>query len=64
MKKIQYCKKCILPNTRPNLFIKENDLVCSVCSNTTKKIDWKKRKKNSYLELKNQFKITKTVMTA
>ena len=61
MKKIQYCKKCILPNTRPNLFIEENDLVCSVCSNVTKKIDWKKRKKEFLFRTKKLIKNNKNI---
>ena len=40
---IKWCKKCILPNTRPNLIILDNGL-CSICSLKEKtKINWKKR---------------------
>ena len=28
---VKWCKKCILPNTRPNLFI-FGDGLCSICS--------------------------------
>ena len=40
-----WCKKCLLPNTRPNLII-ENNGNCSACNNFTnkKKTNWKKRK--------------------
>tara|TARA_B100000579_G_scaffold438030_1_gene471097 strand:- start:5030 stop:6148 length:1119 start_codon:yes stop_codon:yes gene_type:complete len=44
---ITWCKKCILPSTRPNLVIGK-DGVCNACKNHEKKIkiDWTKRKKN------------------
>ena len=47
MTNIKYCKNCILPNTRPNLFI-NLDGVCNACLSHTKKnkIDWKNRRKN------------------
>ena len=42
---IKWCKRCILPNTRPNLFIQNNGL-CSICSLKKEyKIDWDKRYK-------------------
>ena len=42
---IKWCKKCILPNTRPNLFIQDNGL-CSICSLKKEyKVDWDKRYK-------------------
>ncbi len=47
MHTIQYCRKCILPNTRPNIFINKKTKICSVCSSliiTKKKINWKFRK--------------------
>lgn len=43
---MRYCKKCILPDSRPNLII-DADGVCNACKNTnqkTQKIDWNKRK--------------------
>ena len=43
---MKYCIKCILPETRPNLEIDENN-ICNSCRNTTKKkaiIDWNSRK--------------------
>ena len=43
-----WCKKCLLPNTRPNLII-ENNGNCSACNNFTnkKKLIGKKENKNS-----------------
>ena len=55
MKKIIWCKSCILPNTRPNLFIHKKTGLCNVCNpilNATKKIDWNKRKKEFKIILK------------
>ena len=42
---MQYCKKCVLPDTRPNLFILENG-VCTACtSHLNRKVkNWKKKK--------------------
>ena len=43
---MKYCINCILPETRPNLEIDENN-ICNSCSNTKKKkviIDWNSRK--------------------
>jgi N-acetyl sugar amidotransferase len=39
-----YCKKCVLPNTRPNINIDVNG-ICDACKNKRKKIDWVVRKK-------------------
>ena len=50
---IKWCKKCILPNTRPNLIIDING-VCNICNfHQEKKIktNWEKKEK----ELKNIF---------
>ena len=58
---IKWCKKCVLPNTRPNLTILKNG-ICSICSLKKEKINWqvrfkflknlskkiKKRSKNNY----------------
>ena len=43
---INWCKNCLLPDTRPNLIF-ENNGICSACNNFSKKksINWKKRKK-------------------
>ncbi len=42
--KIKYCKKCVMPNTRPGITFDENG-VCEACNNYAKKdlIDWNKR---------------------
>ncbi len=47
MDKLNYCKKCILPNTRPNISYNLKTGLCSVCTQITKpdKINWKKRKR-------------------
>ena len=61
MKKIIWCKSCILPNTRPNLFIDKKTGFCNVCNpiiNATKKIDWNKRKKEFKIILKKNTKKT------
>ena len=58
MEKILYCKNCILPNTRPNLFLDSKYLLCSVCKplkDKKSKINWQKRKK----EFQKLIKITK-----
>lgn len=41
--KLHWCKKCILPNTRPNLKF-DNEGICSVCNIKKKKINWKIKK--------------------
>ena len=49
MKKIIYCKNCILPDTRPYIFINKKTQLCSVCrpliDKRKKKIKWSSRKK-------------------
>ena len=47
--KLFYCKKCVMPNTRPGITFDENG-VCSACLNNERKqnVDWNKR----YEELK------------
>ena len=48
MNKFYYCKKCILPSTRPNISYNLKTELCSVCAQITKskvEINWKKRKK-------------------
>lgn len=41
---IKYCKKCVMPNTRPGILFDENG-VCEACNNYEKKekTDWDKR---------------------
>ena len=43
---IKWCKNCVLPDTRPNLFISK-DGTCNACKlhKVRKNIDWKKQKK-------------------
>ena len=43
---MNYCIKCILPDTRPNLII-DTEGVCNACKNHNQKnIDWKAEKRN------------------
>lgn len=44
---MKYCKKCITPDTRPNIYILA-DGICTACHsfNKKKKINWKKKKTN------------------
>lgn len=53
---MKYCKICVLPDTRPNLYIL-SDGICSACHSKKKlkKIDWKKRKK-SFLKIVRKLK--------
>jgi len=46
MEYIKYCKRCIMPYTKPDLFIDEEG-VCSACRSYEQRenIDWNKRKK-------------------
>ena len=53
MDRLIYCKKCLVPNTRPHLFFDKNG-ICVACINheNKKKINWNKRK----IEFKNLVK--------
>jgi len=53
---LKWCTKCVLPNSRPNLFL-DNNNVCNACNNhnTKNKINWKMRLK----ELNKIVKIAK-----
>ena len=44
--KIRYCTKCVLPDTRPQINLNHDTLICDACFNTVekKKIDWTVRK--------------------
>jgi len=55
MSKIIYCKKCIVPSTRPHLYFKNG--ICSACINHEykKKINWSK-KKIQFKDLVKKFK--------
>ena len=56
MRQIEYCKTCILPNTRPNLIFDETGN-CNGCASTIEKetIDWDVRKKD-FESIVKQFK--------
>ena len=54
MKKITWCKKCVLPNTRPNLKINKFG-ICNACEAKQIKKPWKKK----FNELKKMLKIVK-----
>ena len=47
MKKITYCKKCLYPDTKPNLFINKEG-VCSACTNYTNRKTIQKITKNFF----------------
>jgi N-acetyl sugar amidotransferase len=51
---IRFCSKCILPDTRPNLYINNNG-ICNACISHEQKpsIDWKERGKNFVNVVKN-----------
>lgn len=53
---IKYCKKCVMPNTKPNLQFDEEG-VCNACRNfeNRKEIDWNKRKEE-LKEILNKYK--------
>ena len=56
-----YCKNCVLPNTRPNNFLNKNG-ICIACENhkiSNLKINWKKRKKEFSLLVKNIKKLNR-----
>ena len=44
---MKYCKKCLYPDTKPQLIFDE-DGICSACNNTKlkEKIDWKTKKED------------------
>lgn len=54
---MRYCRKCVMPDTKPDLFFDE-DGVCDACISATKKekeIDWNKRKKE-FLEILEKYR--------
>lgn len=53
---IKFCKKCLMPDTKPDLTFNEEG-VCSACTNfeNRKKIDWDKRKKD-FEEIINKYR--------
>jgi len=56
MNKICYCKRCVLPETKPDLFIDEEG-ICSACRYFEKRptIDWEKRKEE-FLEITDRYR--------
>ena len=58
---IEYCKKCIYPNTKPNLVFDKKG-ICNACNNFSKrkKISWKKREKEFIQFIKKQKKYNKS----
>ena len=54
--KINWCSNCLLPDTRPNIFIYNNG-ICNACSFGKKKdkINWSK-KKRELIKLFNKIK--------
>ena len=53
---MKFCKSCILPDTRPNLFLNSNG-ICNACIDYKKKplLDWKQREKH-FQEIIKKFK--------
>jgi len=58
-RKITFCKKCLMPNSRPRIVF-DNDGVCNACRNSESKknIDWNLRKEE-FLEIIKQYKSKK-----
>ena len=58
---IKYCKKCIYPNTKPNLVFDKKG-ICNACNNflSRKKIIWKKREEEFIQFIKKQKKSNKS----
>ena len=46
---MKYCKKCVMPDTRPGITFNEEG-VCSACQTYTHnaKIDWNKRDRHNH----------------
>jgi N-acetyl sugar amidotransferase len=53
---IQYCKSCIYPNTKPDLFFNE-DGICSACIaySKRKEVNWKERK-TEFIKIMDSYK--------
>ena len=60
---MKYCKKCILPDTRPNIKINKKGLCNSKCS-SEKVINWNKRLKEFKSLVKRLKKIINLFMIA
>ncbi len=54
---IKFCKKCIMPNTRPRIIFDDKG-ICNACQHSEKKkiIDWESRKQD-FLKLVDKIKI-------
>jgi N-acetyl sugar amidotransferase len=54
--KIKYCARCVMPETKPDLFI-DDEGVCNACRNMEKRkeVDWDKRKQE-LVEILGQYK--------
>ena len=59
---MNYCKKCVLPDTRPNLIILNNG-ICSACSshNIFQPNNWK-AKKLDFLKIVKEIKKKKSII--
>ena len=59
VRKIIYCRKCIMPNTRPRVMF-DSEGICNACRNAEEKtkIDWNSRKKE-FFELIEKYKSPK-----
>jgi len=53
---VKYCKKCLYPDTKPQLQFNENG-ICSACVNCDlkNKVDWEKKKKD-FIQILEKFK--------
>ena len=56
MKIMEYCKKCLYPDTKPQLTFDKNG-ICSACINNESKnlVDWEK-KKLEFIEILEKYK--------
>ena len=56
---MNYCKRCIMPDTRPDQYL-NNDGICNACLSydIQKKIDWDK-KKNELFKIISKKKLNK-----
>lgn len=59
-KELQYCKRCLYPETKPDLYFNEKG-ICSACiaaESKKKNIDWKQRKKD-FFSIIDKFRLGK-----
>ena len=60
---IRYCKKCLFPETKPDLHF-NNDGICSACigaNDKDKNIDWKERKED-FFKIIEKFRYQKMIL--